>query len=619
MQIIGEQDLEYLIGEWPQNFFWHIDEIASLIKQAHIDGKLGIKLYHYKRKYTVNDIIIVSVKLSNGKAQSELVEIYKIDKGDKREYLRTKSLGTKRNKGKTYISNYFGDDTFTRKFITPEDYINKNNDEILPEILLKLNKDKRFDSIGDFWIFLSKIGTNEKNKFKQILFSFLEKKKGFSTKDFIQLLKSKIKIINEDEYLFCNYLLGKEKYLTPNKPLGNLDIQWIPVQIKSVEIYYSHLDINNKSIIIKSDIENFLMSNGFITHANLELNSNQRIDITNNLITKRIINEDLYQFIKRNLNNNKIVMLFINSTKDIIEIKLLDINKIFSITIKEDWLKLGIIQLTQRITKHFIPNQQIEVASDEYDSFLVHWNEERNQLIGFKDWYNKKNIFVDDKIYLEINSLSPVKFRIWSDFSRDRDAIIKIIPVDADWEKYDIETCIYTVLSDKEKFHYRQLCTMIMKHRKVTINSIVTTLYNNPSLFKHLGDGFWGLGKSDRIELTRASTANNSFELNSYVWKYIVEIEQRDLCFELLERIRKPLTFDEICKKILEIYPYENVTINDLRNTGFINAQDERFKRYKQTGEFGLVKWDWFELISKENQLLKDFINIAEKINCLLK
>ncbi len=109
--LIGTKDLNYLHENWPKGQFIHITIVAEILQKAQVDGTLGLKPYDCRRKYERYDKIVVLMRIENELVEEE-VEIYEIEQGyddEEGEYyekLRTKPIGSKAKKGRTFRSNY---------------------------------------------------------------------------------------------------------------------------------------------------------------------------------------------------------------------------------------------------------------------------------------------------------------------------------------------------------------------------------------------------------------------------------------------------------------------------------------------------------------------------------
>ena len=86
------------------------------------------------------------------------------------------------------------------------------------------------------------------------------------------------------------------------------------------------------------------------------------------------------------------------------------------------------------------------------------------------------------------------------------------------------------------------------------------------------------LQPSERLDLPEISDA---------IWKIVAEIEDRDVVYNLLKRTRDSLSFVQICQKIAEA---RGIDWHELQQTGFLNAEDERFTRL-DNGHFALREW----------------------------
>jgi len=70
-------------------------------------------------------------------------------------------------------------------------------------------------------------------------------------------------------------------------------------------------------------------------------------------------------------------------------------------------------------------------------------------------------------------------------------------------------------------------------------------------------------------------------------WEGVRKIEEEDLVFRLLQRIRTDVSYADLCKRLGESLGLDG---QGLRETGFLNADDSRLKRLTN-GNFALEEW----------------------------
>ncbi|MCH8955034.1 hypothetical protein IIA28_06920 [candidate division KSB1 bacterium] len=619
--LIGKQDLNYLHENWPKGQFIHITKVAEILQKAQVDGTLGLKVFDRRKKYSIDDKILVLIKKGDEFVKEE-VEIYTIEQRDVNgefcQVLRTKPIGSKAKKGRTFVSNDKRNRIIASTTVTPDEFAVSKSNELIPELIIRLKSDMRFVSFEDYWIPKKDIDKKKISKFDQTLYSLLTRKTDFETLDIVERL-------DENSLITSNYLLSRFQYLNRSETKKPLNYFWSCAKKLTTKLIKYHLDVNNNRIKIDNSLESFLAYNGLTQQAVFQHQTGNQISTKINLSTQIIESKELFQSALRIISNNKAIELSSKERSCEVLISPIDVNVEWTMTTKDEWINSGTLRIGKRVSKHLTQVEDIEVQYDEDKSLKVHWDSPRDKLVGLQKWYKDKKIKADDRVHLKLISLYPPKLRIWTEYERDKDSIIKVESEDHVWDKYDNKQCIYWILNREERdFHYREIYNEVKKHKNVSIKTIIGQLYHNsPELFIHSRNGFWHLSgaesdlKKPPISIRIKKSRNGAISLPSEVRDFIVDIEQRDLVHKILEITGYPLSFHDICAKILEVSNNKDIAINQLRETGFLNESDERLQRL-ESNEWGLTKWLWRDLIDKEAQLHLDFKSISNRLSTIL-
>lgn len=622
--IVGNQDLSYLYKNWPKGQFLKIEKIAEILYKAYLNGSFGIKLYNPKQKYNLNDKIVVFKKVDRSKFKQEM-EIYQIEPGDFNgeycEWLMVRCIGSKKSEDFKRISNYNGKEKI-KAVLTNDEYTIVKSKELIQEIKIRLKGDRRFDCFKDYWIPRDHIDENLKIEFKQHLFALLKRKCEINTIEFLNTFNTPfLQSEKINKLITANYLFRQIKYLSASKTNENYIYTWRCRKKLSIKIYPYHLDVRNKSIKIDSQFEEFLAYNGFTEITSFQFESGKSINVEVNLERPAIQNNELFKLFYNILSRNKVAKLSTQKRGSKITINPEKVDKQFRITVKENWLNQGIIEINKKISKYLDKSQNIEFYYNEDNEIIASWDSTKNVLCGFKGWYAEKGVDKNDIINLRLVSFYPSKFRIWTEY--DNKLSFEPPPTDKNWERFTIIQCIYWVLHElKRKAHYREIFYNVNKHKKASIKSIISELSkNSDSLFSHSGDGFWNIGKgASQIKGGQSSDNSNDpyCEITPEIWQIVVEIEQNDLVYKILDSVGRPLAFNELCEMTWKQFHLNRKTLDELKETGFLNAKDERLRRF-QFGEWGLEKWKWSDLIAKEYNLFEKFKSISIRLSMLLK
>lgn len=621
--LIGTKDLNYLHENWPKGQFIHITKVAEILQKAQVDGTLGLKPYDCRRKYEKYDKIVVLMRIENELVEEE-VEIYEIEQGyddEEGEYyekLRTKPIGSKTKKGRTFRSNYKGNSIRASTTVTPDEFAVSKSHELIPELIIKLKGDRRVVSFEDHWSLKKDIEEKKISKFDQSFYSLLTRKTDFETGDLVEQS-------DENSLITSNYLLSRFQYLS-KRETKSLNYFWSCPQKVSVKLFNYHLDVKNNRIKIDNSLEAFLAYNCLTQQTVFKETVGKRISVKINLLSKVIESKVLFQTIIQTIHNNKVVRLSSRGRGSEILISAIDVNVEWSITLKQNWINSDTLKINRRISKYLTGFEDIDCRYDEDRNVKLFWDSNRDELNGLNNWYREKGIRANDKIHLKLFSLYPPKLRIWTEHETDIDLILEPKSEDNKWDKFGNRQCIYWILKREDReFHYREIYNEVKKHKDVSIKTILSELcHNSPQLFRHSRYGFWHISETESDKKKKGRTGKKISKsgskvssLTSEVWDFVVDIEQRDLVHEILEITKNPLSFHEICAKILRFSGNKNISLNELKETGFLNKSDERLERFK-SGEWGLTKWLWRDLLEKEVQLDSAFKSISDRLSTIL-
>ena len=272
------------------------------------------------------------------------------------------------------------------------------------------------------------------------------------------------------------------------------------------------------------------------------------------------------------------------------------VGRVFTRTIKQRELFGGYLIVPRRLSSFIgsISQLNVHLAPDD-DVTVFSLDPSKRHIFGFTDWFRKKAIEPGDKVKFCLVLIEPPEVRIWTEWEKHLNYILRCPPEDFKWEHLPIRDCLIKVFAIHQRpMHYRNLYSEISKHRELSLGSVNAILSKfRGILFEHSGRGLWfwlseaGCDDLESLHSARSHPGLSSFEISDSTWAIVAEIEQTDAVYLLLKRTRDSLSFVQICRKIAEAW---GVDWQELQHTGFLNAQDERLRRL-DNGHFALREW----------------------------
>ena len=263
----------------------------------------------------------------------------------------------------------------------------------------------------------------------------------------------------------------------------------------------------------------------------------------------------------------------------------------WTITIRPEWLEEGILKVPRGLSNRIDKKDTIHLHYDQIDEKLP-YDDNQGLIKGLANYYATKAIAEWDKVHLRLESIDPVKLFLSCQWQRRIDRLLQLKPTDLKWEIISLRDCIIVTLARfKTHAHYREINAEIAQHKNVSFGSVIGTLSRYcPTVFVHAGWGRWGLAGLAKQKISPESEPKESPVITSIsdeVWEAVATIEDNDYVYKLLQRTRKPLSFDEICSRLAD---YLKVDVQGLRATGFLKADDERLRRLDD-GTWALEGW----------------------------
>jgi DNA-directed RNA polymerase delta subunit len=603
---VDSEELDWLLKEWqkepkPQT----IIEIARIYLAHQWQVQTSFLPYESSKSYKVRDKIVVRLKGKNEPAEvvkvSENVthkDCFTCDIIDVRLLSHTAVLyGQER---KSYIANDQAQKWAHAKVESFEVITEKNIADVIPKLLLALENDKRVVNFCEYWLPSEMLlhDISNKNNIIDVRKIIARNKQPLSTFDILNELypDSKKEEFTERLQFSLNYFLEKDrKFIKLIKPT----MKWyLREPVKRILLNIGRGALLNDKMLKSSDLDLMLLYNGFVSQCTFSFPNNLKITAYHDISEDYISGEEFISELTKVSQNKKHEVEFINPEirGDPIGVRTPSPTpsekRHWTVTIKPEWLEEGVLEVPLGLSTHIGNTDTIHVIYDTSDEILPY--DHNNRLIkGLANYFTKKAIAEWDKVHLLLQDIGPVKLFLNCRWQRRLDRLLKIEPTDLKWEKISLRDCVIVVLAKfRSPAHYREIYTEIAFHKHVSLGSVIGTLSRYcPSVFVHVGRGKWGLaGCWVEQKIPPGHGPEEIPEtpgISNEVWEAVKTIEENDYVYKLLQRIKKPLSFDEICSRLAD---YLKINVEELRATGFLKADDERLRRLDD-GTWALEEW----------------------------
>ena len=580
-----------------------INELARMYLSLQVEEVTGYVPYDRRKYYEVGDKIIVK-----GGGGLHPAEVIYVDKGnsdsdgfayDKIELLfLDKQAILSGNFHGSYISNYEG-----IKYAGPvvESYgIISEEDEshVIPKILQVLSGDEQIVSFMDNWMLRDSITSNISNKITNIVKSIAKQRQPLTTRRIVEeTYGGDVSDRQLDRLVFSvNYFLERDKrlVLVPDEETKwDIDKPHSPIHVPNIKEC-----ISGGKFSIPSVLEKMLLYNGFVEECLFELPEDQVIKTYYNMSEGHILGSNFFDELNSLVEEETCVVEFKHPEQrgEPIEINVLPPDHLIgvksTVTIKDEWLESNVLLVPPKLSRYINKTEAIYVLYDQVEQQLSYDKNEK-LIRGLDSFYLQKAIEEGDKVHIQLESLKPPRIHLSTSWKKSYDTLLKIQPEVLDWKDSPLRDCIIVTLANlSEPVHYRTIYSEIAIHKVITIGSIIGCLSRfTPSVFVHTGAGLWQLAVKELVVKHPKGGGGNGPEppisIGEETWKAVRIIENEDYVYKLLDKIKKPLSYDDICAMLAENL---KIDIEELKKTGFLEANDERLRRLDD-GTWALVEW----------------------------
>jgi len=601
--VFGPDELRVLLREWlkdprPKT----INELARMYWTHRYELQTGFLPYDSRNRYKEGDKITVRL---NGKLQpAKVVRVsknahhkdgFRCDEIEVRLLSQTAML--KGQETKSFIAHDQAKMWASSAVRSFEVITEKDETELIPKILAAISNDNRFVNFQDLWLPSELLVTDVSAKLTDVRKIIAKCKQALSTGDILEKVHTED---NTEELGNClefslNYFLLEldKRFVRISDPAMKWDLR---KPSGPVLVTIDQRTLSDSKLSTTCDLDLLLFYHGFIDQCVFSFPYNREIMAYHHISDGSISGDEFVSELVRLSENKKCKIEFGRpeqrggTIKVYVSAPTPSEKRQWTVTIDAQWLEEGVLIVPRKLANYMEGTNALHILYDQVDEVLPY--EENDRMIeGFNTFYSVKAIAEGDEVHLRIQGLEPTKLFVSSRWQRRLGRLIRLEPVDLRWEQSSLRDCIIVVLAKfKEPAHYREIYSEIAAHKDISLGAVIGTLSRYcPSLFVHAGSSQWWLGGfavQKIISKYGQSDSPGPIAISEEIWKAVGIIENNDYVYKLLQRIRTPLSFDEICEKLAD---YLRVDVQELKATGFLKA-DKRLRRL-DNGTWALKEW----------------------------
>lgn len=602
--VFGPEEIELLLKEWlkdprPKT----VNELARMYLAHLWEIQTGFLPYDRHTSYSKGAKIAVILA---GQTQPQLAQVTKVSNKVFRDpdgftgdiitvHLLSQTATLSNRETADFLANYQGEEKAGRAVKALQIIKEKDEAEVIPKILLAISNDKRFVKFQDLWLPFDLLVTNVSTKVNEVRKIIAKYKRALSTGDIVENVYTdynKEELGNRLEFSINYFLqLDKKRFVRVSELATKWDLR---KPSGPVLVTIDQRTLSDSKLFTTSDLDLLLFYHGFIDQCVFSFPYNREITAYHDTSEGTISGEEFVAELAKLSENREYKVKFGHPERrgDPICVSTPDEPKKIqsTVTIKQEWLADGVLKVPKRLSSYMEGTNTVHILYDQVEETLPY--EENDRFIeGVGDFYSKKAIAEFDKVHLRLESIKPTRLFVYSSWKVSLDKLLRIEPQDLDWEQSSLRDCIIVVLAKfRTPAHYREVYTEIAIHKHVSWGAVIGTLSRYcPSVFVHVGWGKWQLaGWAEQPEPPEhePETQREVVVIKDEIWKAVITIEEKDYVYKLLQKIRRPLSFDEICSRLAD---YLKVDVQGLRATGFLKA-DERLRRL-DNGTWALEEW----------------------------
>ncbi|MBM4029735.1 MAG: DUF2709 domain-containing protein, partial [Planctomycetes bacterium] len=143
-------------------------------------------------------------------------------------------------------------------------------------------------------------------------------------------------------------------------------------------------------------------------------------------------------------------------------------SRVFSMTVRSEHIREGFVDLPMRLAACLDPTNQVYVhLTGGAEGKPILFNIPHRRLTSLSEWLRRNTIEPGDRIKFLLISIRPPTIRIWTEWEKHLNYVLRCPPEDFRWVHLPIRDCILRVMaSHAGPLHYRHLYSQISRHRE---------------------------------------------------------------------------------------------------------------------------------------------------------
>ena len=609
----GPEDGTLLLGECLENPHPRtIGELARMYLARRLKDDKGYTPYDCRRSYAVGDRVALCMHGKPTLAQVvEVTRDWHMDRDnvpcDKIDLVFLDEAATHSScESRSFIANYAGVEYAGRQQASFEIITEADETELIPKILIAVSNDRRFVAFGDRWLPVEFLVTGLSTHLDLALLSIAKEKRALTTREILANLPTQNvhQPLEKCSAFSLNYYLERDHRFTTTCDAafdeGRTAIKWDlqkPTSPIQLEVERTTLSYGRLATTPKLDL--LLCYHGFVSQCSFAFSQIGQVDACYDFSEHTISGDDFVGAVLALSKFRRYVISFEHPERRGGAIRVCVVTGFgevakemeATVTVREQWLNECTLVLPRRLANH-VKTDLVRIQYDGTDELLP-YDKPTRRVSQLGNFYSLKAIADGDKVHMRLQDTSPASILVYSRWKRTLGRLLRITPHDLQWERSSLRDCIIVTLAHfKGPAHYREIYAQIAGHKRVSLTSVIGTLSRyGPSVFAHVGWGQWQLADGTARERDRHENASGENRENIVItdeaWNAVATIVEEDCVYDLLQRIGRPLSYDEICDKLAD---HLAVSASQLRATGFLDAADGRLKRLDD-GTWGLHEW----------------------------
>jgi hypothetical protein len=623
---IGPYELDCLLQHWrkePRPL--SVEEIAQLYLSLQIEARHGLHLYDCRRAYEIGDRIVVYKQRQEpldlfGTGGSvivlEPVEVVDVHKAAHRDAggftwdcIDVRPLGPLPAWGLTeqwqYISNYPGQEDAAPP-VQVELVQEMEKAGLLAKILAAISGDHRFVAFQRNWLPAELLVSRLEGELDNVKLLTARAKQAISVTEILAALLPRApayEVRLSMEFSLGYFLERDGRFTCGPATEGKWDLN---PPADPVEITFYRPNLEEGEFAVSDLLDQMLCYHGCVRKCHLVLPDGDQVEARYYMSRRRLVSEGLAAKLRGQVGalgaapwriwlwhpdrRGGAIRLSMASDRPP---RLLEIGREWTVTVQEPWLDEGTLRMPALLAGRLAADNNLSVIYGEGVQLAAGYKKGSKFLSGLDAFYRAKALAPGDKVHLRLEACDPLTILVTTHWKRSLAELLKLEPEDLEWERSSLRDCIIVVLGRLGRCaYYREIYARVAAHKRVSLGSVLATLSRyTPAVFAHVSHGQWSLAGpaasaavapgGERVPVHAATS------IPPEVWQAVARLEACDYVYRLLEKLARPLSYDDICGRAASAL---RIDPDQLRATGFLDATDPRLRRMDD-GTWGLQKW----------------------------